>query len=237
MSLYFIFTIDGDWDEYFNTRLSPEERKPDEKRLLTLIDEEIELASSTLNGRFLHFIHTSPLVRDFFLRPRFVDKWREIARKGGSLGIHCHEEELYSAWYFDDAKRMGKAITFMANGLRKNGLLTMAYRGGYMTFSPRIIPVLEKKDILLGRSWYRIGGGPRAIITECRIRTIASRAGATSLRFLWASILKSNPSGRSGGWSAASSRKEKNRFCRCWHTPMILNPGPGFSRSNWRFQF
>jgi hypothetical protein len=147
--LYFIFTIDGDWDEYFNIKLSPQERKPDEKRLLSLIDEEIDLALAVLNGKFLHFIHTSPLARDFFLQPRFIAKWREIARKGGSLGIHCHEEELYSAWYFDDAERMEAAITFMANGLRKNGLLTIAYRGGFMAFSSKLIPILEKKDIFL----------------------------------------------------------------------------------------
>jgi hypothetical protein len=149
MSLYFVFTIDGDWDEYFLTKLPAEKRKPDEKRLLALIDEEIDLAASLLDGKVVHFAHTSPLVRDFFLQPQFIAKWREMAKQGGSVGVHCHEEELYSAWYFDDARRMEEAITFMANGLRKNGLLAVAYRGGFMAFGPKVIPILEKKDILL----------------------------------------------------------------------------------------
>ncbi|MFC1568559.1 hypothetical protein ACFL37_02545, partial [Candidatus Margulisiibacteriota bacterium] len=127
MCLYFVFTIDGDWDEYFLSKLPAEERKPDEKRLLALIDEEIDLAASLLDGKLVHFVHTSPLVRDLFLQPQFITKWRELAKQGGSVGVHCHEEELYSAWHFDDAKRMEAAITFMANGLRKNGLLANAY--------------------------------------------------------------------------------------------------------------
>jgi hypothetical protein len=147
--LYFVFTIDGDWEEYFNAGLPEERRKPDKKQLLTLIDREIKLVSRLLSGKFLHFVHTSPIVRSDFLQPEFISRWREIERKGGNIGVHCHEEDLYRAWYFDDCQKMKNAISFLGEGLRKKGLSVLTYRGGFMAFSPKTIPILEENGIFL----------------------------------------------------------------------------------------
>jgi len=150
--LYFIFTVDGDWDEYFDRRLSEKERAPDKQKLLGLIDQEIRLASSVIGGRFIHFVHTSPRVRDFFVQPEFMARWKEIESKGGSVGVHCHEDEPGRAYYFDDQARMEAAVGFLAKKLSGGGLKPLAFRGGYMTFSPKTIPILEENGIFLDLS-------------------------------------------------------------------------------------
>jgi hypothetical protein len=71
---------------------------------------------------------------------------------GGEVGVHCHEEELYEAWHYADAARMAPAIEGMTRGLREAGLSPIAYRGGFMTFSPAVIPLLEANGLLLDYS-------------------------------------------------------------------------------------
>lgn len=149
MNLYFVFTIDGDWDEYFNTKLSDEQRKPQQDQLLALIKQEIDLAANFLNGKFIHFVHTSPLVKNSFLQPEFISLWKETEAGGGEVGIHCHEEDLYQTWHYDNQERMEKTIGFEVDELNKNGLSPRSYRGGFMTFSPKIIPILEENGIFL----------------------------------------------------------------------------------------
>ncbi|OIO04746.1 MAG: hypothetical protein COX65_03575 [Elusimicrobia bacterium CG_4_10_14_0_2_um_filter_56_8] len=151
MSLNYVFTIDGDWDEYFATKLSEEDRKPVKDRLIPLIEGEIAMAAST-GGKFIHFVHTSPLVRDFFLQPEFLALWKKAEGAGGEVGVHCHEEELYKAWHYADTERMAPAIKDMAEGLKKAGLTPRSYRGGYMTFSPKVLPLLESHGIFLDYS-------------------------------------------------------------------------------------
>ncbi|MFH1683322.1 MAG: hypothetical protein ABIA67_00420 [Candidatus Margulisiibacteriota bacterium] len=147
--MYFVFTIDGDWDEYFNIKLSDEQRKPKKDQLLALVRHEIELAASTLNGKFIHFVHTSPLAKDSFLKPEFISLWKEVEAGGGEVGIHCHEEDLYQAWHYDNQERMESTIGFEVDELNKNGLSPKTYRGGFMTFSPKVIPILEENGIFL----------------------------------------------------------------------------------------
>jgi len=148
MSLNFVFTIDGDWDEYFYTRLGDEERKPKTDQLIVLIEREMALAK-IINGKFIHFVHTSPLVRDFFLKPEFIKLWKKLEASGGEVGVHCHEEELYKAWHYNDQARMEQTINFLFTGLSMAGLSPRSYRGGFMTFSPKIIPILEQNGIFL----------------------------------------------------------------------------------------
>ncbi len=151
MGLNFILTIDGDWDEYFYTRLTEEQRRPVLSRILALLRAELEITAAT-GGKFVHFVHTSPLVRDFFLRPELIAVWKRIEAEGGEVGVHCHEEELYEAWHYADIARMAPAIEGMAGGLKEAGLSPLAYRGGFMTFCPAIIPLLEKHGLLLDYS-------------------------------------------------------------------------------------
>ncbi|MBU0502236.1 MAG: hypothetical protein ABIH69_05240 [bacterium] len=148
MSLNFVFTIDGDWDEYFYSQRSEIERRPKKDQLIILIEREMALAK-VIDGKFIHFVHTSPLVRDFFLQPEFIKLWQKLEKSGGEVGVHCHEEELYQAWHYDDQARMESAIGFLFNGLTEAGLTPRSYRGGFMTFSPKIIPILEEHGIFL----------------------------------------------------------------------------------------
>lgn len=146
--MHFILTFDGDWDSYFTTSLPNEKRVPDPDALARLLKRELAAARAA-GGKCVHFVHTSPLVRDFFLRPEFMQIWRSLEAAGGETGVHCHEEELYSAWYYDDIGRMKPAITALADGLRAAGLTVCAYRGGFMAFSPKLIPLLEQQNLTL----------------------------------------------------------------------------------------
>lgn len=148
MSVYFVFTMDGDWDEYFHSKLPAAKRQPDKKTLLNLIKREIKLARS-IKGKFLHFVHTSPVTRDFFLKEEFIALWKEIEARGGSVGVHCHEEDLYHDGYFHEQDKMEEAIGFLAKALVDNGLHPISYRGGYLAFCEKNVPILENNSISL----------------------------------------------------------------------------------------
>ncbi|MFH1387205.1 MAG: hypothetical protein ABIH50_06035 [bacterium] len=147
--IYFTFTIDGDWEEYYSTDLPAEKRKPEKKIFLAWLDKELALAARYLQGKFIHFIHTSPLARDFFLQSEFIAKWQEIEAQGGNVGLHCHEDQPHKAYYYDDAEKMKKAIGFLAAGLREKKISPVANRAGYLAFSAKTIPILEANNILL----------------------------------------------------------------------------------------
>ena len=146
MSLYFIFTIDGDWNEYFFTKRRKAQRQPNKETLLNLVKREIDVAGS-IGGKLLHFVHTSSVTRDFFLKPEFVSLWKKIEACGGSVGIHCHGEKLYREGRLSEPKDMENAIDFLTKGLRDKGLDPISYRGGYMTFCEKNIPFLEKNKL------------------------------------------------------------------------------------------
>jgi hypothetical protein len=119
--------------------------------VLELIGGELEMAAR-VGGKFIHFVHTSPLARDFFLRPELIAVWKRLEASGGEVGVHCHEEELYTAWHHADPSRMGPAIAGLADGLRAAGLSPLAYRGGFMAFSPQAILLLEANGLRLDYS-------------------------------------------------------------------------------------
>lgn len=148
MSLYYIFTIDGDWNEYFSTRLSKEKRRPHRKGLLYLIGREMEIARS-IGGKLLHFVHTSPVTRQYFVQPDFIDIWKKIEKKGGSIGVHCHEEGLFSQGRLGDPAKFEESVRSVTIPLRREGLKLISYRGGYLTFCKSVIPIMEKNGLLL----------------------------------------------------------------------------------------
>jgi hypothetical protein len=145
--LYYIFTVDGDWKEYFDVDLLEKERLPDRDHMIKMIEEEMKVAERFLEGRFVHFIHTSPRVRTFFLEKSFIELWKQIVNRGGDIGIHCHEGKLDKAYYFHDIPRMRKIITQQTKVLRENSLEVKAYRGGYLAFNADLIKVLEENGI------------------------------------------------------------------------------------------
>ncbi len=145
--LYFIFTIDGDWEEYFYIKLSEKDRSPKKEVLQDLIKHEIELAKGVLSGRFIHFIHTSPNARDFFLEESFLTLWKELVKNGGDVGLHCHEDDPYKEYYYKDALRMRKVISERVKAFKKAGLNLKSYRSGFLGFSNEMVKILEESRI------------------------------------------------------------------------------------------
>ena len=147
--LYFTFTIDGDWAEYFEPDLKDEERIPKEGALLDSIQREIDVADKNLNGRFIHFVHTSPRVRDFFLEKNFRKLWKDILKNNGDTGLHCHEDDPYRKYYYQDTSKMRKVISERAKAFRKAGLDVRCYRSGFLGFSDEMVSILEENRIYL----------------------------------------------------------------------------------------
>ncbi|MFA5499879.1 MAG: hypothetical protein WC404_02245 [Candidatus Omnitrophota bacterium] len=145
--LYLIFTVDGDWKEYFDVKLALEKRQPDSKIMKELIANEIKVAARHLEGRFIHFIHASPCARTFFLKEPFITLWSSIISGDGDIGVHCHEDLPYNEYYFEDTPRMRKVISEQASSLRGSGLETCAYRGGFLAFNHMLIPALEENRL------------------------------------------------------------------------------------------
>jgi len=145
--VYFIFIVDGDWKEYFDTNLSEEKRLPNPRIMQGLVQREIKAADRLIEGKFIHFIHTSPRVRDFFLKEPFVKLWKKIVKGGGNIGLHCHEDDPYKAYYHKDTARMRSVIYTQASALRSLNLTVTAYRCGFLSFSNDLIPVLEKNGL------------------------------------------------------------------------------------------
>ena len=145
--LYLIFTIDGDWKEYFDVSLPEEKRLPQVEFMQGLIEREIEVATRNLDGQFIHFIHTSPRVRNFFLSETFIKLWRQIIENGGDIGIHPHEDDPHKDYYFQDSSRMKGVISGQVRSLRTQGLNVSAYRAGYLAFFSDLIPILEENGL------------------------------------------------------------------------------------------
>lgn len=145
--LYFVFTVDGDWKEYFDIKLQDAGRFPKADVLLTLIQREIELAAHILNGRFVHFIHTSSRCRDFFLEGPFRRLWKDILKYGGDTGLHCHEDDPYRDYYYQDSSRMRSVISERVKTFRKAGLDIKSYRSGFLGFSDEMVRILEENRI------------------------------------------------------------------------------------------
>jgi len=145
--LYLIFTVDGDWKEYFDINLPEDKRVPRVEVMQGLIEQEIKMAVRNLNGKFIHFIHTSERARTFFLEEPFISYWKQIIDNGGDIGIHCHEDDPYKAYYSQDISRMMKVISEQVSALRRHKLDVCAYRGGYLAFSSDLIPILEENGL------------------------------------------------------------------------------------------
>jgi len=145
--LYFIFTIDGDWGSYFDIKLEDSERFPKINILQDLIQHEIDMADRILRGRFIHFIHTSPRVRDFFLEKDFRMLWKDIMKNKGDVGLHCHEDDPYREYYYHDGSRMRNIISERCKTFKKVGCCVRCYRSGFLGFSVDMVRILEDNGL------------------------------------------------------------------------------------------
>jgi hypothetical protein len=100
-------------------------------------------------------VHTSPVARQYFLQPEFITLWKKIEKGGGSIGVHCHEEDLFSRGALDDPGKLERSIHSVTTPLRDKGLNIISYRGGYLAFCKSAIPILEKNGIILDFSCSR----------------------------------------------------------------------------------
>ena len=164
MELYIIFSVDGDWNEYFRSRATIAEKQPNKKTLLGLIESEIKVAG-IVGGKFLHFIHSSPVTENFFAGPEFISLWKKIEDRDGSVGVHCHYEELFSDCDLssENEKTLEKAISSLTTALLGKGLRPISYRGGYLSFCAKNVPMLEKNGLFLDFScdsgrYLKLGG-------------------------------------------------------------------------------
>ncbi|MDP6685906.1 MAG: hypothetical protein QGI05_03035 [Candidatus Omnitrophota bacterium] len=142
-----MYTIDGDWDEYFNKKLPDIDRLPKQVIMRDLISREIDVAERVLNGRFIHFIHTSRRAKDFFLIEPFLGFWRKISEKGGDVGLHCHEDDPYVEYRYHDVSNMRKVIFERTKAFREKGLEVKCYRSGFLGFSSGMVRILESNRI------------------------------------------------------------------------------------------
>ena len=147
MSLYLIFTVDGDWNEYFHAGRPNAERLPDAGTLQTLLSREMS-AAAVIGNKVLHFFHTSSVAPDLFLQPAYSAIWKKSEALGGSVGVHCHHKTLYRDACHSDPVAMERSIDLLTRGLRSQGLHPISYRGGYMTFCEKNIPFLEKNGLV-----------------------------------------------------------------------------------------
>ncbi|MFC1482692.1 hypothetical protein ACFL56_00360 [Candidatus Margulisiibacteriota bacterium] len=145
--LYFVFTVDGDWRDYFWISKPTTQRRPKKKYMLELFDRQFSTLNRNLDMKFIHFIHTSPFARSFFYKEPFLTLWQEITHLGADVGIHCHEEIPYRKYYFNDTRRMNRVISQHVKLLRKNDIPVSAYRGGFLAFSSDFIPILKRNKL------------------------------------------------------------------------------------------
>lgn len=145
--LYYIFTVDGDWKSYFDPALREKDRLPQSDLMQRLIKQEIKFAKQNLYGKFIHFVHSSPIARDFFLQAPFVKLWQKIIDSQGAVGLHCHEDDLKKGYHFSNIGHMSKIIGQLAELFRRKNLSLSCYRGGYMAFLAELIPILKENNL------------------------------------------------------------------------------------------
>ncbi len=145
--LFYVFTVDGDWKGYFDVNLSEKKRLPCVDLMQGLIEQEIRFTKENLSGKFIHFVHSSPRARDFFLKSPFPELWRKIVKNQGNIGLHGHEDDPQKDYYFDNLEYMRNIVGAQVSAFRERDLSLSSYRGGYMAFSAGLIPVLKENNL------------------------------------------------------------------------------------------
>lgn len=145
-TVYFVVNIDSDPDPEDTPR--NDDAVMEKYRLAqALVEERVDGAASIC-------VHTSPMYRNRFFEPRFMDFWREWTEAGGDLILHP-EEDLYaipetrvdaSTRYLDTA-HMDAVITQKVASMNDGGLTFAAYKGGAHGLTLDIAYILEKVGI------------------------------------------------------------------------------------------
>lgn len=145
-TVYFVVNIDSDPD--------PEDTPRNDDAVMEKYRLTQALVKERVGGAASICVHTSPMYRDRFFEPRFMDFWREWTEAGGDLILHP-EEDLYatpetrlngSTRYLDTA-HMEAVITEKVASMKDRGLTFAAYKGGAHGLTIDIAYILERAGI------------------------------------------------------------------------------------------
>ncbi|MFC1508122.1 hypothetical protein ACFL60_00360 [Candidatus Omnitrophota bacterium] len=65
----------------------------------------------------------------------------------GDVGLHCHEDDPYKAYYHQDEHYMRKVISERYTTFNKSGLDIRCYRSGFLGFSKSMVRILEENTL------------------------------------------------------------------------------------------
>ena len=145
-NVYFIVNIDSDPD--------PEDSPRDDAAVMEKYRIMKGIVDERVDGKGTICVQTSPMYRDRFFEPHFLDFWRTWVNEGGDLTLHP-EEDLYatpetrlaSGSYYSDAAHMEAVIRPKVELMKAEGMPFAAYKGGYHGLTMDIVRILEAAGV------------------------------------------------------------------------------------------
>jgi hypothetical protein len=144
--IYLVVNVDADPD--------PVDSPADNDAVLEKYQIIQQLINERCDGMAVISVHSSPLYRERFIQPPFVDFWKEWTSGGGDLVLHL-EEDFYalpenrraSSTGFENLEIVEQAMKETLSALASEGLACQAYRGGSNSMTPEIAEVLTELGI------------------------------------------------------------------------------------------
>jgi len=142
LDVYFVVNIDSDPD--------PDDTPRDDDAVMEKYRIMKSIVAERVDGKGTICVQTSPMYRDRFFEPLFLDFWRGWVKDGGDLTLHP-EEDLYSTpetrlasgSYYSDTAHMEAVIRPKVELMNTEGLPFAAYKGGYQGLTMDIVRILE----------------------------------------------------------------------------------------------
>jgi hypothetical protein len=146
LDVYFVVNIDSDPD--------PEDTPRDDDAVMEKYRIMKSIVDERVDGKGTICVQTSPMYRERFFEPHFLDFWRGWVQGGGDLTLHP-EEDLYSTSetrlasgsYYSDTAHMEAVIRPKVELMNAEGLPFAAYKGGYQGLTTDIVRTLEAVGI------------------------------------------------------------------------------------------
>jgi len=123
---------------------------PQKEKFIQYLKNEIRFCKENLNGKYIHFIHFSPLAGFYFLEKEFIPYYKEIESLGGNIGIHLHMDiPLKKYNLFQNNIDFIKEVI---GKIKDIGLKPIAHRGGYFSYDNIMTKTLEENGVFLEMS-------------------------------------------------------------------------------------